>query len=313
MSTLSSFFLVGPTAVGKSAVSHRIAQENDLDILSADSMAVYRGLDIGTAKPTTAQRSSVTYWGIDIADATQPFTVVSYRKHAICALEKVSASGRTAIVVGGTGLYTKCLTHGLREASAPSPELRASLEAILDKGGATALQDLLKSENPDAYREVADKKNPRRLIRALERTRSRNESSSGNWQIAGRGPQIVGLSMPSDRLRQRITDRVHAMYDAGMIAEVKRLLASGLEGAPTALQAIGYREAIEHIRGDCSLDDAISRTITRTAQLAKKQNTWFRNQANVHWISIDIHDNIDTIVAKTKAAWSQYGATPISE
>ncbi len=314
MSTLSSFFLVGPTAVGKSSISHRIAEIDDLDIVSADSMLVYEGLDIGTAKPTKEERSAVRYWGIDIATPAEPFSVASYRDYAISSLKTIHQQGRMSIVVGGTGLYVKSLTHGLSRSSAPDPEVRTRLIGVLQEGGTQALQDMLRRDNAKLYDRISDKDNPRRLIRALERTQANEDRThTHNWRNIGRGPCIVGLAMRSDQLRERIQSRVEAMYASGMADEVQGLLSAGLETAPTALQAIGYKEAIDYIRGNSTLPDSIARTAARTAQLAKRQSTWFRNQANVSWINIDIRDDMDTMIAKIKTAWEQHGPTPISE
>ena len=313
MSSISSFFLVGPTAVGKSSIGHRIARENDLDILSADSMLVYEGLNIGTAKPTQGERAGITYWGVDIASIDQSFSVASYHRYAIQSLRTMHERNRMALVVGGTGLYIKSLTHGLSCSKEPNPAVRAHLLDVLNKGGPQALQDMLKSDNAELYDELPDKNNPRRLIRALERTLTLNPTRPRDWQEIGSGPRIVGLTMAGDQLKKRIRHRVEAMYDSGMLEEVSQLLSVGLETAPTALQAIGYKEAIEHIKGNCSRNDAIARTATRTAQLAKKQFTWFRNQANVDWINIDLDDDMDTIIAKINATWKAHGPTPISE
>ena len=313
MSGLRSFFLVGPTAVGKSAIGHRIAQLEDLDILSADSMLVYKGLDIGTAKPTQEQRSAVRYWGMDLTTHSQPFSVAAYRRYAISALKIIREQNRTAVVIGGTGLYIKSLTHGIGESSPPNPEVRSRLLACLREGGTQVLQDMLKRDNTKLYDNLPDKSNPRRVIRALERTYAKQPNPVRDWQDIGHGPCIVGLSMSGDQLRKRILNRVEVMYNSGLIAEVRGLLSRGLESAPTALQAIGYQEAIDFIKGKCSQEDAIIRTATRTSQLAKKQFTWFRNQANVNLINIDIDDKIDTIIDTIKTAWQQHGPTPISE
>ncbi len=306
--SLSAHFLVGPTAVGKTAVAQHLAEKQGSVILSADSMLVYRGMDIGTAKPTEAERGDVTYYGVDLVDPDVAFSVWDYRRHALDVLAASPAAGH-AIVTGGSGLYVKSLTHGLVERAGSDLALREVWERRLQESGVGALQDALRDASPAAYEALVDKQNPRRLIRMLETLDS--PPASGQWQEEGADAVIVGLSMQPDLLNARIAQRVSVMYDQGLIIEVEALLARELPMSRTAQQAIGYAEAIAHLEGRMTQEQAMERTIVRTRRLGKRQRTWFRNQANVVWVEVTQASTVVELSDQVEALWRQYGPTAI--
>jgi tRNA dimethylallyltransferase len=305
----ASFFLVGPTAAGKSAVAQHIAETQKRDILSADSMLVYRGMDIGTAKPSKDERTRVVYGGLDLADPDEAFSVGQYIEHARGFLGETSARGRSSIVTGGTGLYVKCLTEGLARLPPADPTLRAWADSLLKNDGVAALQRVLQERDPARYEALQDKSNPRRLIRALELA-GREPENTKTWSSKPSVP-IIGLEVDPELLLANIRTRVQKMYDSGLLDEVDRLLSSYSHLSETASQAIGYAEAIAVRQGHMGLEDAIAKTTVRTRQLAKRQMTWFRHQANVIWISAGKNSTIEQLAGQVLAQWKQYGPTPV--
>ena len=297
-STPRAFFLVGPTASGKSAVAHYIAEREGQLILSADSMNLYHGMDIGTAKPSMEERAKVDYAGIDICDPTEKFSVAAYLE----AVKPAFESDRDIIVAGGTGLYVKCLTEGFDDVPPGNEELRTELEALdVERLATRARQDA-----PELFNQLTedDRQNPRRLIRILER----ESPSDGKWNSKPK-PTILGLQVEREELIHRIEERVGTMYAAGLLDEARELI--DLDLSPTALQAIGYAEAFAVLRNEMTLDEAREKTIIRTRQLAKRQMTWFRNQLNVQWIDTAQLPTLEKLAEAVKCEWQKLGATPI--
>lgn len=317
MDELKAFFLVGPTATGKTSVSQWIAEHYSFDILSADAMMVYRDMDIGTAKPGKTFRSKVCYWGLDLVPAQAHFSAGMYREHALAAIREVISAGRRIIVTGGTGLYIKSLTHGLSRLSAGNPDIREKADELLQKSGLGALQEWVKAQAPGRYESISDKQNPRRLVRAVETAHCSAGNKNNLWRLLGKGPKIAGLTMPRNLLYERIKLRVKEMYSEGLLDETERLLrqgfsAGGGETLPTAGKAIGYAEAINVLRGNLTLDAAMELTAKRTRRLAKRQMTWFRNQANVEWLTIDFSMTTEQIARMVMDCWEKIGPTPIA-
>ena len=301
-----AFFLVGPTAVGKTAIGQHLAEQEGSDILSADSMLVYKGMDIGTAKPTAAEQKNVRYWGMDVVDPSETCSVGAYLEQSIHAF----ASGRPMLVVGGTGLYVKCLIEGLAALPPADPKLRDEFERLHREKGVEALQEKLKAADPARYDRLKDKRNPRRLVRALELA-ALKATPDASWK-GPPGVPLVGLKMEPARLYDRIRQRVIRMYKDGLIDEVRRLKAQYRLLSKTALQAIGYAEALAVLDGKCLQDEAVERTAVRTRQLAKRQMTWFRRQANVQWLEIDPETPVAEIAGRVKELWNIHGATPLA-
>jgi len=295
---LKAFFLVGPTASGKSAAAQYIAERQGQLVVSADSMNLYRGMDIGTAKPSEPDRRKVDYAGVDIADPTEKFSVAAYLKSVKPAFE----SGREVMVAGGTGLYVKCLTEGFDDVPPENEELRAELEALEFH----ALEKRARTDATELYNQLTedDRQNPRRLIRILER----QTPSDGKWDSQPR-PVIIGLRVEREEQLRRIEARVETMYASGLLDEARDLIT--LDLSPTALQAIGYAEAFAVLRNELTVAAAKERTIIRTRQLAKRQMTWFRNQLNVEWIDTADFASMEKLADAVLAAWKKNGPTAV--
>ncbi len=293
--------LAGPTAVGKSAVALRLAEQIGGEIVSVDSMQVYRGMDIGTAKPLPADRARVPHHLIDVVEVTEPFDAAQFVTLARQAVADIQRRGRVPILCGGTGLYFKAFLEGLGHAPPTDAALRAVLEV-------TPLPELLRElaeRDPLTYERI-DRQNPRRVIRAVEVIRLTGKPFSAqraNWACAPRTThcaKCIGLARSMADLHERIGARVDAMFRQGWVAETEQLPQRGLAGNRTAMQALGYRQIAEHLRGERSLPQTIELVKIRTSQFAKRQMTWFRRQLRLTWINLEPQSNADA-VAKTIA------------
>jgi len=280
-------FLAGPTAAGKSAVALELAGRLDGEIISVDSMQVYRGMDIGTAKPSLDQQKRVRHHLIDVIDVRQSFDAAQFTRLAGAAVTEIQSRGRLPIFCGGTGFYFKAFVEGLGEAPPANPALRVELEA-------TPLAVLLlelEQRDPLAFNKI-DRQNPRRVIRAVEVIRltgrpfSEQRAAWDSERYASAG-HFFGLTQPAGELVRRIGQRVEEMFRHGLVAETESLLARGLGENPTALQALGYRQIVEHLRGQRPLAETIELVKIRTRQFAKRQLTWFRRQMRLEWISLE--------------------------
>lgn len=284
---MQTLFLVGPTAVGKSAVAFELARLTGAEIVSADSMQVYRGMDIGTAKPTAAERTLVRHHVIDVCEVGDVFDAKQFVELAAGAMADIHSRGKRALMVGGTGLYVRALRHGLFEGPSRNKELRARLEAMT----APELFEELERLDPQTAGRI-DRHNPRRLVRALEVFHETGEPISElqkEWskdESPVAGAPIVCLNRSREDLHARIERRIDQQIAAGWVGEVRRLLPLGLEKNPSAMQAAGYRELAAHIYGKLSLDKAVALIKTRTRQLAKRQLTWFRREPQLQWVEV---------------------------
>jgi tRNA dimethylallyltransferase len=291
--------LAGPTASGKSEVALLLAERLRGEIISVDSMQVYRGLDIGTAKPGPADRR-VPHHLIDVADLNEAFDAAKFARLAAAAVGEIRARGRVPILCGGTGLYFKAFLEGLGEAPPANPGMRAELEA-------TPLPELLREleQRDPATFERMDQKNPRRVIRAIEVIRLTGKPFSrqrAGWDSAGSTlkspPFFFGLQREPAELQARINARVDEMFRRGLIGEVRELLRHGLAENRTAMQAIGYRQVVEHLRGVRSLPETIELVKIRTRQFAKRQMTWFRREAQIDWLKITENESAEGVAAR---------------
>lgn len=246
---MRAFFLVGQTAVGKTSVAQYIAEKDGYEILSADSMLVYKGMDIGTAKPDKEDRQRVVYHGLDLIEPTGFFNAGRYREYACRVIRSADARGVRILVVGGTGLYVKVLTDGLDKQWLKEPD----------------------------YAPVA------------------------------------GIRTSTTELSVRILKRVNNMYEQGFETEVAGLVQKYGKLSATAEKAIGYSEALDILNGKCSRAEAIEKTARRTRQLAKRQMTWFRHQALVEWIDVDMNMRVEDIAQRVRSHWEKHGATQIKE
>ncbi len=284
--------IAGPTAVGKSEIALRLAGQLGGEIISADSMQVYRGLDIGTAKPPPADRARVPHHLIDICDLTESFDAAQFARLAHRAVAEIQSHGRVPVLCGGTGLYFKAFLEGLGEAPPADSTLRAELEAA-------PLENLLaelRERDPAAYEKI-DKQNPRRVIRAVEVIRLTGKSFSAqraDWNSCHSSPapcHFFCFSRSPADLHARINVRVDAMFARGLVDETRKLLKHGLAENKTAMQAIGYRQVVEHLRGERSLPETIELVKIRTRQFAKRQLTWFRAQKSAQWLELKPDDS----------------------
>ena len=284
-------FLVGPTAVGKTALALAVAERLGAEILSCDAFCVYRGLDLGTAKPTPAEQARVPHHGLDLVDPSAPYSVEAYAAYARGVIDALSARGRPVLIVGGSGFYLKSFFMAVADGIHVSAEIRAQVAALEADGGLPALQGALRAcaaagDDTGTF----DWDNPRRVARALERClasgRSLAEVRAAHAALpdpyAGADRVVCLLERPSAELHARIAQRVDAMLAAGLVEEVAQLRPRGLEANPTAEAAIGYRETLQYLRGElpdrAALREAI---VVHTRQLARKQRTWFRRQIPV--------------------------------
>lgn len=280
--------IVGPTASGKTTLAIALAKKFDGEIISADSRQIYRGMNIGTAKPTELEMSAVPHCLIDVKDPNEDYTVAEYKIDAIIAINNVIERGHLPILVGGTGLYIKSVLENLDipniEADAT---LRAELEKeIVDKGLDSVVQKLLVLD-PDAAH-VLDLNNPRRVIRALEVAIATGQPFTA--QQKKHEPLfnilIIGLNPPQEELRERIDQRIDEMMNEGFVDEVKALIQKYGDAAP-AFDAIGYREVIDYLRSAHSLDETVAAIKLNTWHYAKRQMTWFKKDTAIHWM-VDI-------------------------
>lgn len=300
--TATPLFIAGPTASGKSEVALRLAEQLRGEIISVDSMQVYRGLDIGTAKPSAIEQAQVRHHLIDLIDLTDQFDAAKFRALAAAAAEDIASRGRVPIFCGGTGLYFKAFLDGLGDAPPSAPALRAVLEA-------TPLEILLRelSERDPATFARIDQRNPRRVVRAVEVIRLTGKPFSdqraawkdNNTVTSGDSrPHLFALRRSTEDLRRRIDRRVDQMFTAGLVQETERALQHGLAENPNAMQAIGYRQVVEHLRGERSLDATIELVKIRTRQFAKRQMTWFRRQLTVTWVEVSANEGAEQIVER---------------
>lgn len=306
-----AFFLVGPTAAGKTAVAQWLAEQRQAEILSADSMLVYRGMDIGTAKPAPAERGDVRYWGIDQVAPSEPFNVALFLAEARRCFEAAAASGHPVIVVGGTGLYVKALLEGLDDLPDIPRARREYWQAYLEREGVQGLCAALGRLNPRWLASV-DGSNARRLVRALELVEAGVGEPPRSWRREASRPRVTGLALERALLKARIAERVEAMYAGGLLQEVERLLAQGWDAASTAAQAIGYAEAIACLKGELTPAAARELTASRTRQLAKRQMTWFRHQAHVAWVDVRPGLSVAEIASRVAAEWDATGPQPVA-
>jgi len=278
--------IVGPTAAGKTDLALAIARRLPVEILVADSRQVYRGMDLGTAKPDAAARAAVPHHLLDLADPDEPFSVVDWVERARSLVPQVAARGRLPLVVGGTGLYVSALLDGYElPGQAPPPDLRRRLVEEFEASGLGPLAARLTRADPASAADT-DLRNPRRVLRALERIEG---TGGGAAPAAGTAPHpgriaILGLSRPPDVLRARIDARVARMFGHGLLDEVRRLLDAGYDASLSPMTGHGYREAAHVLAGEWEVERAIEVTARHTRQYAKRQLTWLRRDARIVWL-----------------------------
>lgn len=306
-----AIFIAGPTAVGKSAVALALAEKIGGEIISVDSMQVYRGLDIGTAKPSPEERTRVRHHLIDVASVAETFDAARFCELAETALAEILSRNRVPIFCGGTGLYFKAFLEGLGEAPPADAQLRSELEAAPLDHLLTELQE----KDPATFDKI-DRQNPRRVIRAVEVIRLTGKPFSqqrADWQQPKSESRLLfGFHRDPAELRTRIDARVDEMFRDGLVAETQRLLPVGLEKNPAAMQAIGYRQVVEHLRGEHSLEETIELVKIKTRQFAKRQMTWFRRQLNLQWIELNAATNLHAVADDFAARYAVVQANRVA-
>jgi tRNA dimethylallyltransferase len=281
--------VVGSTASGKSAIAMAAARRiGDVDLVSVDSMQVYRGMDIGTAKPTQAERAAVRHHLLDLVEPTDEFTVADFREAYAAALEQIARAGRRALLVGGTGLYHRVVIDDF-DLPGQWPAVRSELEADADTA---ELFDRLRRLDPVAATKI-EPGNRRRIVRALEvclgSGRPFSSFGPGVDDYPTSAVEQIGVRWPRDVITDRIAERVRQMVADGLVAEVQALAEAGL--SRTAAQALGYKEILAMLNGQMSEDEAIAAIITHTRQFAVRQERWFRRDPRVRWIDVE-HDAV---------------------
>jgi len=284
--------IIGPTASGKSSLALSVCRRlGDAEIVSIDAMQVYRGMDIGTASPSPAERTEVRHHLVDLVDPHEEFTLAQFQSAYADAVADIDGRGRRAVLVGGTGLYLRAVTDGL---TLPGqwPEIRRRLEAEAERSGPEPMFERLRSLDAQAATRM-EPTNVRRIVRALEVI----EGSGRPFSSFGPGFETypesevmqIGLRWPRDVLAGRIEQRVHAMIEGGWVAEVERLVAStpSVRLSRTAAQALGYKELIEYLEGRSTLSGAVDLIVRRTRQFAVRQERWFRRDPRIVWFDVE--------------------------
>ena len=292
--------VVGPTAVGKTEVSIRLAQRLDAEIVSADSRQFYRGMDIGTAKPTVAQRALVPHHLVDIADPDDTVSLAVFQRLALDAISGIHARGRLPLLVGGTGQYIRAVARGWKPPPVrPDPRLRSALERLILDRGPLWLHDRLESMDPQAAQAI-DYRNARRTIRALEVILTSGHRFSSQRLEADSSYHLVsiGLMLRRPELYKRIDARIEHMFASGLIQETQGLLSHGYSPALPALSAIGYDECLKVISGAMQLDEAKAAIRRRTRLFVRRQANWFKDSdPSIKWFDLDDGNALSAIEA----------------
>jgi tRNA dimethylallyltransferase len=297
--------IVGPTSSGKTPLAVRLAERIGGEIINADSRQVYHGMDIGTAKPSSDERSRVPHHLLDVAEPDEAFSLARYLDLANDALADCWSRGKQPLLVGGTGQYVWATIEGWRVPRvAPDRKLRAELEQLLEREGIEALARELERIDPATARSI-DLKNPRRVIRAIEVYRVTSRPLS-EWRAA-EPPSfawtITGLSCEREELYRRIDARVDEMMAAGFLDETRGLIVAGYQCDLPSMSSIGYRQICQHLAGEASLDQAVARIKTETHRLARIQHNWFRaSDRRIQWIDVTGSDPLDEAMRVVESA-----------
>jgi tRNA dimethylallyltransferase len=302
--------VLGATAVGKSATAIFLAEEFDGEIINCDSMQVYKGFDIGTDKISPDQTKNIPHHLLDIADASTQFTAADFVKNAIEAIRSIRENQKLPIIAGGTGLYLKALCDGLFPEEKKDPKIRAELEQQAKEKGLESLRESLLKIDP-VYAKKIGNRDKVRIIRALEVFHATQKTISAHF-TATRSPirdffiLKIGLKLERSVLYRRIENRVDRMFEKGIVKEVKSLLAEGVKPDSPPFRALGYKQVLNHLRGDISLEEAIDSTKMETRRYAKRQMTWFRKMEGIRWFEPDDITSISAYVRTgLKGRWKK--------
>jgi tRNA dimethylallyltransferase len=292
--------VVGPTATGKSDLAVALALALGGEVVGADASQLYRGMDVGTAKLSPAERRGVPHHLLDVLDVTQEASVAAYQRAARAALADITARGRTAVLVGGSGLYVSAVLDPL-EFPGTDAALRARLEARAADEGSAATHARLAAVDPEAARRILPS-NTRRVVRALEVVELTGRPFSATLPSPEAEPVVdavrLGLRLPRDVLDRRIEARVDAMFDGGLVEEVRLLESAGLRRGRTASRAVGYAQVLEMLDGRCDEAAARAATVLATRRLARRQERWFSRDPRLEWLPADAPDLLDRSLAR---------------
>jgi tRNA dimethylallyltransferase len=290
--------LVGPTAVGKTAISLEIASHFPVELISGDSVQVYRGMDIGSAKATPEERSLVPHHMVDCINPDEPFTAADFKQRVTAFIADIHGRGRIPTIVGGTGLYIESVVYDYQFSDAVADEAsRERWNAVADAQGTEALHDLLRSRDPVSAERIHPN-DRKRLIRALEvfdaTGRPMSEQVQKREKTSPYELCMIGLTMERAKLYERIERRVDAMLEEGLVDEVKALLHRGISRSLPSMQAIGYKEIAAYVEGETSYEHAVYLLKRNTRHFAKRQLSWFRMMPQVHWVDLSDNGNFRT-------------------
>ena len=295
--------IAGPTASGKTALAVELAKELQGEVVSCDSMYVYKRMNIGTAKPTLEEMQGIPHHMIDVAEAQEDFSVSRYCEMAGPIVDDIVARGKTAIIAGGTGLYMDSLIRGNAFAPFPSTGVRERLEQETDEIGMEAMMQRLRAIDPEAAQRIHDRK---RMVRALEVYYETGETiTAHNLRTQAIPPKYTPLWLGLDfedraELYRRIDLRVDIMLQAGLLEEIRDLLASGIPAKATAMQAIGYKEFVAALDGSCTIEEAAQAVKQASRRYAKRQLTWFRRNKSFHWLMRQNGESGEEILEKAR-------------
>ena len=296
--------ILGPTAVGKTRISIPLAEQFNGEIVSVDSRLIYRGMDIGTAKPTLVERGQVPHHLIDIADPADTWNLAKYCQAAIAVIQSIHDREKVAFLVGGTGQYLKAILEGWSPpAEEGSLELRAKLEAIAESRGHEALHRQLQDVDPESAVRI-DSRNVRRVVRALEIFQLTGKPASSQREKNPPSYDVlrIGLSMPRQELYQRIDQRIDGMIESGWVEEVQALLDQGISPGLPSLSAIGYAQLAAHLSGNLELDDAILEIRKLSRQFVRRQANWFKpGDPEIQWF--DVVSGIEEQISEAIEEW----------
>lgn len=303
--------IAGPTASGKTALAATLAKELNGEVVSCDSMQVYRRMDIGTAKPTLEEMQGIPHHMIDVAEPWEDFSVSRYCEMAAPIVDDIISRGKTAVIAGGTGLYMDALIRGNAFAPFPATGVRERLEAQADAEGMEAMLSRLRAVDPDAAQRLhlSDRK---RILRALEVYLETGETiTEHNRKTQAVPPRYSPLWLGLDfarrgELYRRIDLRVGLMLEQGLVEEIRGLLADGIPEKATAMQAIGYKEFVDALDGRCTIEEAADQVRQSSRRYAKRQLTWFRRNKAIHWLIRDTGDTGREILENARRIVSDF-------
>jgi tRNA dimethylallyltransferase len=302
MSAVPLVAVVGPTASGKTALSLDLAERLGGEIVNTDAMAVYRGMDIGTAKAPESERRGIPHHLLDLLSVREPLSVAEFQDRARSVVAELRARELVPVLVGGSALYTRAILDRF-DFPGTVPAVRARLEAELAAVGAAALHRRLAEVDDEAATRILPE-NARRIVRALEVVEITGRPFSASLPtLEYVDPHSIQVGVDIDRptLDARIEQRVTAMFEGGFVAEVERLLADGLAEGRTAGRAIGYREVASYLAGEIGLEDARERTVAATRRFARRQDSWFRKDPRIVWVGYDDPDRVEVALAAIRA------------